>query len=137
VFLSVELNFRRRIYSGGSSTRQALSEHRVQKVQARFAFSIRATTSSGRFISRKEIDSFESIADFVKNSGILAELHAVLAGEQLDALLKFSENFALQFPEKTIRGNIETNGGTLTRFVLHAYEKKNSVISRHTTNCLS
>ncbi len=29
----------------------------------------------------------------------MAELHALAAGEQLDALVKFSENFALQFPE--------------------------------------
>jgi hypothetical protein len=33
------------------------------------------------------------IADFVKNSGILAELHAVAASEQLDALVQFAEVF--------------------------------------------
>ena len=53
-----------------------------------------------KFSDDFQIDSFESVADFVKNSGILAELHAVAAGEQLDALVKFSENFALQFPDK-------------------------------------
>ena len=112
----------------------------LASVLVRFGLSIRAATSSGRSISRKEIDSFESVTDFVRNSGILAELHGVAAGEHLDALVQFAGSFVRTSPSNFRRNHQEKREPTAEcRPTLHIYahESKNSVISHHTTNCLS
>jgi hypothetical protein len=96
--------------SDGTPTQKAA----LASVLVRFGLSIRAATSSGRSISRKEIDSFESVADFVKNSGILAELHAVAAGEQLDALVQFARSFLRTSPSNFRRNRQEKRKPTKT-----------------------
>jgi hypothetical protein len=45
------------------------------------------------------------VADFVKHSDILADLHAVEAGEQLDALVQFARSFLRTSPSNFRRNH--------------------------------